>query len=171
MARNVKFGTEQTRFEQTFSKINISQKSVARPEVPLPEPPPEKNPVADLLQEAQKAFNSGDMAKAEAAFLRVLSDFDRDNGAAEYGLGLIASKKGDSDQAKQYFDRVVRNDSVERGMKTWSYIYRGRIADLECERELAVENYQQAIKVGDDSQNAQAAAREGLQKAYGDACK
>ena len=171
MARNVRFTTEQTRFQETFSKISVSQKSVARPEVPLPEPPPEKNPVADLLAGAEKAFNSGDMAKAEAAFQRVLSDFDRDNGAAEYGLGLIASKKGDSDQAKQYFDRVVRNGSVERGMKTWSYIYRGRIADLECERERAVENYQQAIKIGNNSQNAQAAAREGLQKAYGDACK
>jgi tetratricopeptide (TPR) repeat protein len=177
MARNIRFNTEQTRFEQTFSKIGVSQKSVARSEVPLPEPPPVKNPVADLLEEARKAFNSGDMAKAEAAFLRVLSDFDRDNGAAEYGLGLIASKKGDSDQAKQYFDRVVRNDSVEAGMKTWSYIYRGRIADLECERERAVEYYRQAIKVGqeikveDDSQNAQAAAQEGLQKPFGDACK
>jgi tetratricopeptide (TPR) repeat protein len=171
MARNVRFDTEQKRFEETFSRISVSEKSVARPEVPLPEPPPVKNPVADLLMEAQKAFNSGDMANAEAAFLRVLSDFDRDSGAAEYGLGLIASKKGDSDQAKHYFDRVMRNGSVESGMKTWSYIYRGRIADLECERDRAVEYYQQAIKIGDNSQNAQAVAREGVQKPYGDACK
>jgi len=27
------------------------------------------------------------------------------------------------------------------------------------------------VKVGDDSRNAQAAAREGIQKQYGDACK
>src|SRR5215475_5748 len=159
MARNVRFNTEQKRFEETFSKISVSQKSVARPEVPLPEPPSMKNPVADLLMEAQEAFNSGDMEKVEAAFLRVLSDFDADNGAAEYGLGLIASKKGDSDQAKQYFGRVVQNGSVEAAMKTWSYIYLGRIADLECERERAVEYYQQAIEVGNNSQNAQAAAR------------
>jgi TolA-binding protein len=171
MARNVRSATEQTRFEETFPKISVAQKSVSRPEVPLSEPELVKNPVGDLLTSAQKAFNAGDMAKAEAAFQRVLSDFDRDNGAAEYGLGLIASKKGDSDEAKQYFDRVVRNNSVDRGMKTWSYIYRGRIADLECERERAVEYYQQAIKVGDDSRNAQAAAHEGVQKAYGEACK
>jgi tetratricopeptide (TPR) repeat protein len=171
IARNVRFTTEETRYDERFSKIAVSQKSVPRPEVPLPEPQPVKNPVADLLSAAEKAFNSGDMAKAETAFQRVLSDFDRDNGAAEYGLGLIASKKGDSDQAKQYFDRVVRNGTVEPAMKTWSYIYRGRIFDLECERERAVEYYQQAIKVGDDSRNAQSAAREGLQKPYGDACK
>jgi tetratricopeptide (TPR) repeat protein len=111
--------------------------------------------------------------KAQAAFERVLSDFDRNNGAAEYGLGLIVSKKGDSEAAKQHFDRVIANDSVEPAMKVWSYIYRGRISDLECEREKAVEYYQQAIKLGNDSQNAQTAAREGLQKPYGggDVCK
>ena len=43
-------------------------------------------------------------------------------------------------------------------MKVWSYIYLGRIFDLECNRDTAVEYYQQAVKVGDNSQNAQAAA-------------
>ena len=127
----------------------------------------------DVLTQAQTAFNAGDMSKAQTAFERVLAEFDRDNGAAEYGLGLIASKKGDIDTAKHYFDRVIQNGSVEPAMKVWSYIYRGRISDLECERDKAVEYYQQAIKLGDNSQNAQNAAREGLQKPYGggDACK
>ena len=88
-----------------------------------------------------------------------------------YGLGLIASKKGDRDTAKQYFDRAIRGDSAEPGMKVWSYIYLARIFDLECNRDRAIEYYQQAVKVGDDSRNAQAAAREGIQKPYGDACK
>ena len=88
-----------------------------------------------------------------------------------YGLGLIASKKGDRDTAKQYFDRAIRSDFAEPGMKVWSYIYLARIFDLECNRDRAVEYYQQAVKVGDDSRNAQAAAREGIQKPYGDACK
>src|SRR5262249_5527464 len=105
------------------------------------------------------------------AFERVLSEFDRDNGPAEYGLGLIASKNGDSDEAKQYFDRVIRHGSVEPRMKVWSYIYRARLFDLECSRERAIEYYQQAVKVGDNSQNAQAAARDGLEKPYGDNCK
>ena len=50
------------------------------------------------------------MVKARNLFERVLSDFDRSNGAAEYGLGLIASKKGYSEEAKQYFDRAIRSD-------------------------------------------------------------
>ena len=56
-------------------------------------------------------------------------------------------------------------------MKVWSYIYLARIFDLECARDRAVEYYQQAIKVGDNTRNAQAAAREGLAKPYGDACR
>jgi tetratricopeptide (TPR) repeat protein len=173
IARNVKFNTEQSRYEDTFLKISVPEKTVSRPEVPQPEPVPPPNPMRELLAVAEKAFKAGDMAKAKSAFERVLSDFERDNGAAEYGLGLIASKKGDAEEAKQYFDRVIRNDSVQTGMKVWSYIYRGRISDLECEREKAVEYYQQAIKVGDNSQNAQDVAREGLQKPYGggETCK
>ena len=34
-----------------------------------------------------------------------------------------------------------------------------------------IQDARQAVKVGDDSRNAQAAAREGVQKPYGDACK
>ena len=56
-------------------------------------------------------------------------------------------------------------------MKVWSYIYMARIFDLECNRPRAVEYYQQAVKVGDNTRNAQAAAREGVQKPYGDSCK
>jgi tetratricopeptide (TPR) repeat protein len=171
MARNVDEKSEEARFKDTFNKIPVSQKSVARPEVPQEVPETVENPAVELLKQGQTAFNSGDMNRAQAAFEHVLTDFDRDNGAAEYGLGLIASKKGDSDEAKTHFDRATRSKSAEPRMKVWSYIYLARILDLECNRERAVEFYQQAIKVGDDSQNAQAAAKEGVQKPYGDMCK
>jgi tetratricopeptide (TPR) repeat protein len=171
MARNIQLKAEEARFRDTFSKIPLPQKSVARAEVPQAPPEPAPDPVGDLLKEAQDAFNSGDMVKARKVFERVLSDFDRNNGAAEYGLGLIASKVGYSEEAKQHFDKAVHTDSTKPGMKVWSYIYLGRIFDLECNRDRAVEYYQQAIKVGDNSRDAQTAATEGVQKAYRDNCK
>ena len=125
----------------------------------------------DLLREAQTAFNAGDAAKAQASFERVLSQFDRDSADAIYGLALIASKKGDSDAARQHFDRLIRMDAAEPAIKVWSYIYLARILDLECDRARAMEYYQQAVKVGDNTRNAQAAAREGVQKPYGDNCR
>ena len=163
--------TEQARFQETFNKIPVPQKSIARAEVPEAPPAPPTNPTRDLLKDAEAAFNAGDTVKAQASFERVLSDFDRDNGAALYGLALIASKKGDSDEAKQYFERAIRSDSAEPGMKVWAYIYLARIFDLECNRPRAVEYYQQATKIGDNTRNAQAAARDGVAKPYGDGCK
>jgi tetratricopeptide (TPR) repeat protein len=171
MVRNIQLKTEQTRFQETFAKIPLSQKPVARPEVPQPPPEPPPDPITDLLKEAQTAFNAGELTKAHAAFTKVLSDLDRNNGPAMYGIALVASKSGDSEEAKQYFERAIRSDSAEPGMKVWSYIYLARIFDLECNRPRAVEYYQQAVKVGDDTRNAQALAREGIQKPYGDNCK
>jgi tetratricopeptide (TPR) repeat protein len=172
MARNLDEKAEEARFRDTFNKIPVPQKSVERPEVPREILEPE-NPTLELLKLGQTAFNSGDMGRAQSSFEHVLADYDRDNGAAEYGLGLIASKKGDSQEAKVYFDRAIRSSSAEPGMKVWSYIYLARIFDLECSRDRALEYYQQAIKIGDDSQNAQAAAKDGVQKPYGggDTCK
>jgi tetratricopeptide (TPR) repeat protein len=171
IARNIDSKKEQARFQETFSKIPAPQKTVARPEVPETPQPPPADPMRDLLIEAQTAFNAGDNAKAQASFERVLSQFDRDNVDAIYGLALIASKKADSDAARQHFDRLIRMDTTEPAIKVWSYIYLARILDLECDRARAVEYYQQAVKVADNTRNAQAAAREGLQKPYGDNCR
>ena len=171
MARNIDVKAEQRRFEEKFYSIPVPQKSVARPEVPQPPPAPPPNPTRDLLKEAEAAFNRGDISTAQTAFEKVLSDFDRQNGAAMYGLALIASKKGDRAEAQQYFERAIRSDSAEPSMKVWSYIYSARIFDLECNRDRAVEYYQQAVKVGDNTRNAQAAALDGINKPYGEACK
>jgi tetratricopeptide (TPR) repeat protein len=171
MAQNIELKTEQARFQETFLKIPAAQKVAARAEVPLPPPEPPTDPLRDLLKEAEAAFNAGGLDKAEASFQKVLSDFDRDNGSAMYGLALIASKRGDSDEARQYFERTTRSSSAEPGMRVWSYIYLARIFDLECDRERALEYYRQAIKVGDDTRRAQSVASQGMEKPYGDACR
>ena len=118
-----------------------------------------------------QTVNAGNNDAARAAFEKVLSDFDRNNGAALYGLALIESREGDSEQAKQYFERMVRIDSSDPAMKVWAYIFLARIFDLECSRDRAVEYYQQAVKVKDNTRNAQAAANEGLSKPYGGNCR
>jgi tetratricopeptide (TPR) repeat protein len=181
MARNIDVKKEQARFQETFFKIPVPKKEPARAEVPAAPPEPEPDPVTEALKAAQAAFNSGDTARAQTAFEKVLSDLDKENGGALYGLGLIAGKKGESDEARQYFERAVRSDSAEPGMRIWSYVYLGRMFDLECERERAVEYYQQAVKVQvpakvdgqaeEDIRNGQAAAKAGVQKAFGDGCR
>jgi tetratricopeptide (TPR) repeat protein len=140
-------------------------------EVPEVIPAAVPDPMRDLLKEGETAFNANDISKAKATFERVLAEFDATNGAALYGLALLASKEGDSETARQYFDGVVRSQTAEPGMKVWSYIFMARIFDLECDRTRALEYYQLAIQVGDNTRNAQAVAGEGLKTPYGDACR
>jgi tetratricopeptide (TPR) repeat protein len=171
MAHDIQTRTEQDRFEKRFPGIPVPQKVVARPEVPQPPPPPPANPLRDLLKQGEAGFNSGDIEAARTAFEKVLSDFDPQNGSAMYGLALIESKKENREGAQQYFERAIRSDSLEASMRVWSYIYLARIFDIQCNRDRAVEYYQQAVKVGDDTRNAQAVARAGIETAYGDTCK
>jgi tetratricopeptide (TPR) repeat protein len=171
ITEGINFKKEQDRFVQTFKSIPIPQKPALRAEVPEPPPAPPVNPVRELLKTAEGAFNSGDNARALAAFNKVLTDLDPNNGSAFYGIGLIASRAGNSDQARQYFDRALRSDSAEPSMKVWSAVLLGRIFDLECERAHALEYYRQAVQIGDDTRNAQAAAKDGINKPYGDGCK
>jgi tetratricopeptide (TPR) repeat protein len=171
MAHEIQVKTEEDRFEKRFYSIPVPQKVAARPEVPQPPPAPPPNPLRDLLKQGEAAFNSGNLEAARAAFEKVLSDFDQQNGPAMYGLALIESKKENRDAAQQYFERAIASDSLEPSMRVWSYIYLARIFDLQCNRDRAVEYYQEAVKAGDDTRNAQAIAREGIQTPYGDICK
>ena len=167
----ISYKKEEDRFREIFHTIPPPQKPVLRAEVPAPPPAPPVNPVRDLLKTAETAFNSGDNVRALAAFNKVLTDLDPNNGAAFYGIGLIASRQQDSEHAREYFDRTLRSNSAEPSMKVWAAIYLARIFDLDCERARAVEYYRQAIQLGDDTRNAQAAAKDGLNKPWGDNCK
>ncbi len=163
---------EEQRFQQAFNQIPIPQQEpVFRAEAPKAPVAPPTDPVRDLLRQAETAFNAGDIEKARDAFQKVLSDYGNNNGSAFYGLALIASREGDSEIAQQNFERTVQSPSAEPSMKVWSFIYLGRIEDLECNRDRAVEYYRQAIQQGDNTRNAQAIAREGVDKAYGEACR
>jgi len=93
------------------------------------------------------------------------------NGAALYGLALIASRANDVEQSQIYFERTVKSASADPAMKVWSYIYLGHIADLQCKRDKAVEYYRQAVQSGDDTRDAQTSAKNGLSKPFGDQCR
>jgi hypothetical protein len=170
IVKNIRVADEQQRFASTFMSIPVSQKAAVTAEVPQVEAPPPANPMRDLLKEGEAALNANNNEKAKEAFQKVLSDYDRANGAALYGLALIASRSGDSDQARDFFEKTTRSEGVDPSMKVWAYIYMGRIFDLSCHREKALEYYQQAVKVGDNTRNAQNVAKDGIKKPYGDAC-
>src|SRR5207244_171175 len=108
--------------EQAYTSeghVLVTESLIRAPALGIDRAPPSR----DLLKEGEGAFNAGDIGKAETAFQKVLSDFDRENGAAIYGLALIASKNEDRQAAQQYFERAIRSQTAEPSMKVWSYIY------------------------------------------------
>ncbi len=170
MMSQINVKNEQARFAVTFNRIPPPEKAEAKAEVPKPAPASAPNPMRDLLKQAEAAFNSGDGAKAKAAFGKVLSEFDPNSGPAFYGLGLIASREGDGDEAKVNFERTIESPTAEPSMKVWAHIFLGRILDLDCDREGAIVHYQQASVIGDNTREAQQAALEGLKNPYGGGC-
>lgn len=173
MAAGINFARENERFQSTFHSIPVPQQAQADVQNPdlQSEPSSPADPMRELIVEAQTAYNSMDNVGARALFEKVLLDFDPNNGAALYGLGLLASRASDIEQSQLYFDRTVKSSSADPGMKVWSYIYLGHIADLQCQRDRAMEYYRQAVQVGDNSRNAQTSATDGLSKAFGDQCR
>jgi hypothetical protein len=173
MAAGITYARENERFQSMFHSIPLPQKvsvEVQNPDLQS-EPSPPVDPKRELIVEAQTAYNSMDNVGARALFEKVLVDFDPNNGAALYGLGLLASRASDIEQSQLYFERTVKSNSADPSMKVWSYIYLGHIADLQCQRDRAMEYYRQAVQVGDDSRSAQTSAKDGLSKAFGDQCR
>jgi len=170
MAVGIHVADEQARFDASFMSIPVTQHAAVTAEIPKAEVLPPPNPVRDLIKEGQAAWNANDSIKAKKAFENVLNSYDPNNGAALYGLALIASRDENSDAARDLFERSTKSEDVEPSMKVWAYIYLARIYDLQCQRERALQNYQQAIKLGDDTRKAQTVAAEGIKKPYGDGC-
>ena len=161
--------SEEARFEERFHQIELQRQVEVRAEVPPA--PLAPDPVREILREAETAFNSGEDDAAHDAFQRILIEFDRTNGPALYGMALIASREGDPELAEDYFVRTIESDTAETAMIVWSHIFLGRIYDIECERESALEQYRLAIRIGDDAQGAQAAARAGREAPFGGGCR
>ena len=167
MAEAIDIRKETERFQQTFHTIPAPAPQTARAEAPVP---PKADPVAELLRQAQSAFDK-DKPAAKEAFEKVLKEHDPSNGRALYGLGLIALDRTELEDAQRYFEMAVKSNSADVSMRTWSHIHLGHILDFNCNRPGAIENYKKAIAAGDDTLNAQSRAEEGLSKPYGGGCQ
>ena len=132
--------------------------------------PVEKKPEPSALQLQLKAANeqlaNGVLDSAAEQFQKILDSLDANNGEALYGLGVVAAMQNKRDQAKDYFLKALQSPSSDRATKVWSHIFLGRIDDLELNRNGAIEHYQAAIQLGDNSRNAQEIAQKGLKEPF-----
>jgi aminopeptidase N len=85
---------------------------------------------------------------------------------AHYNLGLLYFEQRNCTRANDSFNDAINGNRKPSWVVVWSHIYRGNCYDSLNERERAVAEYQKAIELGDDYNNAQQAAQQYLARPF-----
>ena len=127
------------------------------------------------LAEGDQDIASQKAAAAVATFEKVLAKYP-DQPRATYGLAIASVLSGNADRAEQLFTSLVSKQSptaassaapaVDPVIVAWSYVYLGRIHDLEDDRGTALSNYRAALSVQGAAEAAKVAAQGGLNAPY-----
>jgi tetratricopeptide (TPR) repeat protein len=84
---------------------------------------------------------------------------------ANFILARAAILIGHPDQAIEGFQKTLAT-SVDPRLRSWSHIYLGRMLDLDCRRDEAIAEYQEALKTRDGQLDTRLAAERGVKTAY-----
>lgn len=86
-------------------------------------------------------------------------------GHAAFILARIATLSGKMEDARVNFEKAVQTVKDAR-ILAWSHIYLGRIADIQQNRDAAMEHYRAALEAGDPAADTRAAAERGMTTPY-----
>jgi len=123
------------------------------------------------LDLAEAKLAEGDVITASSMARKVLAsktdtlDSVAQEARADFILARVAIATGHPDQAIDDFQKTIAT-SKEPRLLAWSHIYLGRMLDLDCKRDQAVSEYQQALSVRDGQQDTRLAAERGVKTAY-----
>jgi len=123
------------------------------------------------LDLAEAKLSAGDVASASAMARQVLAgNSDSVEGVsqearADFILARAAAMTGHPGEAVDRFQKTLSTTKEPR-LLAWSHIYLGRMLDLDCKRDQAVSEYQQALAVRDGEQDTRLAAERGVKTPY-----
>ena len=123
------------------------------------------------LDLAEAKLAEGDTATASSIANKALAEKSdsvqsvADAARADFILARIALMTGNPEQAIDDFQKTLAT-SKEQRLMAWSHIYLGRMLDLECKRDEAVAEYNQALAARDGQQDTRLAAERGVKTAY-----
>jgi Tetratricopeptide repeat len=130
-----------------------------------------------MLAHGDQEIAQKNAAGAAVVFEQILAKYPN-NPRGLYGLAIASVLSGKADRAKDLFQKVVAlSSSAESSDQTpgvhadpevlaWSYVYLGRIHDLEDDRESAVNEYRAALDVDGAPEAARIAAQNGVEAPY-----
>jgi tetratricopeptide (TPR) repeat protein len=117
---------------------------------------------------AEQALASGNPMEAGKLAQQSLQAKE-DPGRAYFVLAKVASFSGDMQGAQDDFQKAIASEkdpAKDPHVLAWSYVYLGRIFDLQGERDNAVTQYKAALAVSDVPPEAKNAAERGVQQPY-----
>ncbi len=126
------------------------------------------------LDLAEARLAAGDVATASAMARQALtmhSDSSNyleeaaNSSRAEFILARAAILTGHPGEAIDRFQKTLATSKDPR-LVSWSHIFLGRMLDLDCKRDQAVAEYQEALKLRDGQQDTRLAAERGIKTAY-----
>jgi tetratricopeptide (TPR) repeat protein len=123
------------------------------------------------LDLAEARLSAGDVATASAMARQALAvhsdsiESVSQEARADFILARAAAMTGHPGEAVDRFQKTLATTKEPR-LLAWSHIYLGRMLDLDCKRDQAVSEYQQALAVRDGEQDTRLAAERGVKSAY-----
>ena len=124
------------------------------------------------LDLAEARLQAGDGAGAAALAKQFLVERDTDSlqaaadaARANFILARVAIMNGRADEAASRFKTTIAT-SKEPRLLAWSHIYLGRMLDLSCRRDEALEEYKEALANRDGELDTRLAAERGVKAAY-----
>ena len=139
---------------------NITFSAKATPEL-IRSSAPKKDP--QLLDYAEDRLAQGDATAAHQFAQEALDQHEGDPARAMYVLARAAVLEKDMDGAQVLFERTLEVAHEPRTV-AWSHIYIGRILDLKCQREAALQHYRTALTFADPTPDIKAAADKGIRE-------
>jgi tetratricopeptide (TPR) repeat protein len=119
------------------------------------------------LTEGERQIAGKRPLEAEQAFQRVLAKYP-DQPRAWYGLALVALLEGDALGARQRLRRLVSGEHKAANdpmVLAWAHVYLGRMDEDDGHAGQALEEYRAALAVEGAPDQAQQAAKRGLERA------
>jgi len=123
------------------------------------------------LDLAEAKLASGDIPAATAMAQKTLASqtdtvaSTADAARAHFILARVDLMTGHPDEAIDDFQKTLAM-SKEQRLLAWSHIYLGRMLDLECKRDQALSEYNEALAVRDGQLDTRLAAERGVKAAY-----
>ncbi|HEY0757863.1 MAG TPA: tetratricopeptide repeat protein [Acidisarcina sp.] len=117
------------------------------------------------LDLAEIDLMKGDTAGAAQLAQRALDQHSGDPARADYILALSTLGKNDMEGAQHLFEEAIRLSRDPRTL-AWSHIYRGRIFDVQDERDQALSEYRLALTVRDGQADTKQAAEKGIKAPF-----